>query len=475
MSWEMKTEDIPLGTTDKQSAQQRLAELIKEREGERSGRIPTKTAREVLQKPLGDLVEAFQADLDTKKRSTHYIRTTGNHVRRTIEGCRWTYITDVDAGSFLKFRATLRTRKGEPLSARAQNGWLEGLTAFFNWLVRTHKAIKENPLGDVDKASTKETKKIRRRALSFDEFDKLLQVAGPRRAVYHFAARTGLRRGEMKQVRLYDLHLEGPEAYVAVRGSTTKDGKDARRDLTPELVADLKAMISPDASPDDLVFRRIPEVPELCEDLKKAGILFLDDLGRRLDFHALRKTFNTHLAVSGVSLRERMAMMRHSNSKLTEIDYLDASQLGLREALAKLPAVTPAGTASQIDSHATGFHGQDATSGGTQADNSSESQAIGNQDDRQHAALSGSLGQRKRIGAPCRNRTYNLVIKRVASRKTPCNITPRHVTSTHCDQRNCVTKRRNVTIGYLKNYSVGWADLWADPSHRVSRQLRPAV
>jgi len=411
MPWDAKTADIPLGTTDKQSAQQKLAELIKEREGERSGRIPTKAVREALHKPLAELVDEFEADLGTKKRSAHYIRTTGNHVRQTIEGCDWKHISDVDAGAFLRFRATLRTRKDEPLSERAQNGWLEGLTAFFNWLVKSHKVIKENPLADVGKVSTKGAKKIKRRALSFEEFDKLLKVAGRNRAVYHFAARTGLRRGETKQVRLYDLHLDGPEPYVAVRGSTTKDGKDARRDLTAELVADLKGIIPSNARPEDLVFQRIPEVPELCEDLQKAGIPFLDDLGRRLDFHALRKTFNTHLAVSGVSLRERMAMMRHSDSKLTEIDYLDVSMLGLREALAKLPTVTPARADSQIDSHATGFHGQDTTSAGTQTDDRADAQAIGNQDDRHHVALSGSSGQRKEIGAPCRNRTYNLVIK----------------------------------------------------------------
>jgi hypothetical protein len=121
MPWDAKTADISLGTTDKQSAQQKLAELIKEREGERTGRIPTKAVREALQKPLADLVKAFLADLDTKKRSAHYIQIVGNHVQRTIEGCGWKYISDVDAGAFLKFRATLRTGKGEPLSARAHD------------------------------------------------------------------------------------------------------------------------------------------------------------------------------------------------------------------------------------------------------------------------------------------------------------------------------------------------------------------
>ena len=411
MPWETKTADIALGTTDKQSAQQKLAELIKEREGERSGRVPPKAVREALQKPLGDLLEAFLTDLDIQNRSAHYIQIVGSHARRAFGGCGWKYLSDVEPGAFLKFRATLRTCKDEPLSARAQNGWLDSLTAFFNWLVSPRKVIKENPLADIGKVSTKGAKKIKRRALSFEEFDKLLQVAGPNRAVYHFAGRTGLRRGEIKQVRVYDLHLDEPLAYVAVRGSTTKNGKDNRTDLTPGLVEELKKAIPADAAAEESVFQRIPDVPELRKDLEKAGIPFLDDLGRRVDFHALRQTFNTHLAVSGASLRERMAIMRHSDSKLTEIDYLDVRMLGLREAMAKLPVVTPADAASQIDSHATGFHGQGTASAGTQTEDGGDAQAVGSQDDRHALAVCGTSGHAKEVGAPCRNRTYNLVIK----------------------------------------------------------------
>ena len=409
MPWETKTTDISLGTTDKQSAQQRLAELIKEREAEHSGRVPPKAVREALQKPLADLLEGFLTDLDLQNCSAHYIQVVGSHARRTFAGCGWKCLADVYAGAFLNFRATLRTRNGEMLSARAQNDWLDSLTVFFNWLVSPRKVIKENPLADINKVSIRSTKKIKRRALSFAEFDKLLQVAGPNRSVYHFAARTGLRRGEIKQVRVYDLHLVGAEPYVAVRGSTTKNGKDDIRDLSPELVADLQKIIPENAAADDFVFHRVPRVPELCADLKKAGISFQDDLGRRLDFHALRKTFNTHLAVSGVSLRERMAMMRHSDSKLTEIDYLDVEKLGLRKALAKLPTVSPARVAAQtdaqIDSHATGFSMQVAASADTQGNDDDAAQIVETEGDGHALALCGTSGHEIEIGGGCRNRT----------------------------------------------------------------------
>jgi len=48
----------------------------------------------------------------------------------------------------------------------------------------------------------------------------------------------------------------------------------------------------------------VPCVRTLQKDLSKAGIVFIDDTGRRLDFHALRATFCTMLAVNHVPLAE---------------------------------------------------------------------------------------------------------------------------------------------------------------------------
>jgi site-specific recombinase XerD len=47
--------------------------------------------------------------------------------------------------------------------------------------------------------------------------------------------------------------------------------------------------------------------------MEKAGIERLDDMGRKLDFHALRYTFATKLAASGVSRRMSQELLRHSD------------------------------------------------------------------------------------------------------------------------------------------------------------------
>ncbi len=51
-------------------------------------------------------------------------------------------------------------------------------------------------------------------------------------------------------------------------------------------------------------------------DLKAAGIPFKDSLGRQADFHALRHTFITNLARSGVHPRTAQTLARHSTMEL---------------------------------------------------------------------------------------------------------------------------------------------------------------
>ena len=81
----------------------------------------------------------------------------------------------------------------------------------------------------------------------------------------------------------------------------------------------------------------IPRMPEFLADLKRAGIQEFDALGHRADFHALRHTLCTGLGRVGVAPRAAMELMRHSDMRLTNMNYTDISQLPLLEALYKLP------------------------------------------------------------------------------------------------------------------------------------------
>ena len=85
------------------------------------------------------------------------------------------------------------------------------------------------------------------------------------------------------------------------------------------------------------VFKRIPRIERFRRDLKKAGIPARDALGHSTDFHSLRKTFGTNLARAGVPSRVAMALMRHSDRRLTDKIYTDENLLGTWGAFDHLP------------------------------------------------------------------------------------------------------------------------------------------
>lgn len=198
--------------------------------------------------------------------------------------------------------------------------------------------LHENPLKFVERIDTR-GKPQYRRALSLDEIKRLLGVAPPFRAVVYLTAiYTGLRRNELNQLKWGDLHLDGLQPYVLAPATITKNRKEAKLPLRPEVVAALNSIRPETAAPFQWVFHHeVPRVRTLQKDLAAAGVKFIDESGRRMDFHSLRMTFGTLLAVNHVHLTDAIHLMRHSDPKLTMKIYTDASQLALNESVAMLP------------------------------------------------------------------------------------------------------------------------------------------
>ena len=165
------------------------------------------------------------------------------------------------------------------------------------------------------------------------ELDQLLACAlvpRHRRDCYLLAARTGLRKSEIRRLAPSDVDLEA--AVLRLDGALTKNRKAARVPLLPDVV--------------EALGRGIPTPPHhrtIKKDLVTAG---LDPRGR--GFHSLRSTFATHLAEAGVGLTTVQALMRHSDPKLTSNVYIHHRDERLREAMCRL---IPSGLPSRHKSH----------------------------------------------------------------------------------------------------------------------------
>ena len=360
-----KIQDVSLGTSDKQVAEKERSERLRVQEHERAGFIPPKAIREAAQRNLAEHLQDFLGDMRRRGKSEKYLANLEYRVGKLISDCRWNVAKDVSADSF---QAWLRGQR--ELKDKTANDYLEAARCFFNWLVRLGR-VGSNPLLTVEKAKTKEGKADEVRAFSDDEMVRLLAAAGERKTVYLMAVQTGLRRSELAALKWSDFHLEAVTPFVKVRASTTKNGKPAEMRLLPELVAQLGELKRKATDGDEFVFNAIPRIERFYRDLKKAGIPLQDALGRKAVFHSLRHTFGTNLARGGVASRVAMALMRHSDRRLTDKIYTDENLLGTWAAFDSLPKYGE--QPSQIASQISGANGQNvssavATGAGAKAD-----------------------------------------------------------------------------------------------------------
>ncbi len=326
--------EIALGTKDKQVAETKLRRIVGELERGREGMSIPKKMREAMATPLMEHVKAFVSELRSKRCHRH-VANVQMHLERLSDACGWKTLRDVTAESFRVWRQREKGRKSE----KTLNEYLGSVRHFLNWL-EDNEQLERNPLKGIDKIPVL-TRKVERRSLRIEDARRLLEVAGPvRRVVYLLCMTTGLRREELKQLEWRDVRLDASVPFIAVRAATAKNRKNAQQPLHPEAAEALKQLRPATASEMDKVFPKcVPKMPRMRKDLKAAGIPFVDEAGKRLDLHALRKTFQMLLTLNGTHLRTTQALMRHSTSKLTESTYTDEGLLPTADAIHALPSL----------------------------------------------------------------------------------------------------------------------------------------
>ena len=335
---ERKIYDVSLYTDKKHIAQAKLNLIVTEKEAEMCGLLAPRSLRDGAQKSIVAHLQDYAADLAAKGCTRKHVSVARNRITRLCEQCGWSRLVDISSDKFNAWRAK------QKLAAKTCNEYLTLASAFLNWMERNERTAF-NPLRRVTKSETRGKEVRKRRALSQAEVDLLVSRSGKRGLPYFLAAYTGLRRREIQQLMWSDVHLDVPKPYLEVRASTTKNKKSALIPLVPALAEGLRERFPKKALKPGKVFRTgIPTAKTLRVDLKACGITPEDDLGRVVDFHALRYTFASMLAKAGVAPRVTMELMRHSDMRLTQNTYTDATLLPLFSEVEKLsnpPAPAP--------------------------------------------------------------------------------------------------------------------------------------
>jgi integrase len=283
-------------------------------------------------------------------RSVDHLRHVNTRLRRLVRECRWTRLADVTPASFQSWRKEQVTKAPKTL-----NEYLATLSAFWTWL-RKQSRVTVNPFELVERTDTRGKERVQRRALSDAQAIQLLQVAGKNQLAYMLPLYAGLRRNEAKTLHWSDLVLGDNGGLLRLHAAVNKNRKEQSLPLHRDLAKALQQQKPANCKANDLVLvNGVPKMKEFRQDLKKAGIPFLDERGHRMDYHALRTTFITRLSTMKVHPRLAMELARHSDMRLTMKTYTDAGQLPLREVMDTLPSF---GGDSRIDSRNLGPTGQ---------------------------------------------------------------------------------------------------------------------
>jgi integrase len=271
-------------------------------------------------------------------------------IKRLFAECRWEHLRDVSADSFQLWRANQKE-----FSQKTLHEYQYAASSLFAWMERNDR-LESNPLRKVAKVERKGYETVKRRSYTNEEMRRLLAVAGLYALGYVAAVNTGLRRKELASVQWGDVHLDAGCPFIMVRSATTKNRKASKIYLKSGL-ARMLAEIKPAAvAADELVFaERIAPMPLMHEHLKAADIAVLNDQGFKVDFHALRMTYNMNLELAGASVQVRQELLRHSDPRLTTGTYTDTTRLETASLIEKLPDfMSEAATGTQPDTQATG-------------------------------------------------------------------------------------------------------------------------
>jgi integrase len=183
-------------------------------------------------------------------------------------------------------------------------------------------------------------------------------TAHERVLLYCTAIQTGLRQNELRSLTRANLFLDGPEPFITCSGHSTKNKKDARQHVKPELARELLASLNGHGQvfcgmPDrqhvatccraDLAAARAAWVKEATDEAERLRreqsdfLLATNHGGEVFDFHSLRHTCGAWLALAGCHPKVVQTVMRHSTITLTMDAYGHLFPGQVADATAKLP------------------------------------------------------------------------------------------------------------------------------------------
>ncbi len=363
------------GFTDKAATEKLALKLEEEAKMVREGICVASPDRDQL--AILPQLEAYIKHLRQRDVSETQIANLKPRLEKTIEACEFTYVTDI-AGQPVEDYLAKRREAG--LAKQTSNHYRQAMHQFCGWLCK-RSLIKANPITEIPKLNVDTDRRHDRRAISVDEFQRLIIAAEggksvqaidgiDRAMIYIIAASTGYRRGEISSLTLGSFELNATPPRVTVEASYSKRRKKDVQVLPLEVVEKFREWLelripkhetllfplskktcgtdrkTSEMMKHDLQTARAAWIAEVDEDdteeleRREASdyLTYENAAGLFADFHANRHTFITNLSRANVSPKVAQTMARHSDIRLTMNIYTHTDLDEKVDAVAKLPS-----------------------------------------------------------------------------------------------------------------------------------------
>jgi integrase len=319
--------------TDKTASVRRLTEMQKDADQWDSG--VKVEAVEKLNRPIKLLRDEYLADLTRTRKRPDHVKIVTFMTDRLIELGTWKYFRDITHASVSKIAEGI---VADGNTVRYANHFITRAKAFVNHFLPDGVP---SPLVKLKRIRLRGAKQTRdRRAARTPEVSALLTSAIPkhRQLAYALAALNGLRRNEAEWLTWENVHLRATVPYIEL---PQKMGSDDTMDVIPLHPYVISLLTGREREAAEKVVGIVPKVPTLDRDWTRIGVTMTDEKGRRLDYHALRHTFQTELDRTGCSRATKQRLMRHAGEDVTD-GYAHAELAEMQAALQRIPSPPPA-------------------------------------------------------------------------------------------------------------------------------------
>jgi len=295
---------------------------------------------------LNEALEKFRTKMIADGSTPAHINLTLQRVMTLLQTCNCDSLAKIRRETVESWVAN-EVQK-QVLTPSSINHYLTAVKSFVRYLVDI-ELLSKNPLMSIKKLNQEVGQRKKRRALTEEEVERLLQTVATRKyrtkkktteqiLIYRLLLGTGFRSTELSLLTPNQINFSTNR--LTIEAAKTKNKKADVLPMRASLVQAVKEWVeSHGIQPHERIFRfdRFSIRRTLCGDLKAAGIERVGADGRSIDVHSLRKTFGTRLAKAGVPLTTVQRLMRHADPTITAKLYIDVDPIDMTQALDKLP------------------------------------------------------------------------------------------------------------------------------------------